>query len=296
MGSACYSTFHTYMTPPRLLYACFFTIGLSLQSAVLYGICVDSIRVIIQPVQCFGLRNGAIIIDTVYGGEKPFYYSLDGQSFSTRPVMESLWSGDYTVYVRDASGCIYPTNVFVPEPEELKVSLSVSDESVEAGVPVQLKADVNIPFKDIRSIEWRPPYLFAQQAMLEQEVRLSDTTNIAIEITNQKNCIARDQITIHIEKTNVYLPNVISTSSNTDAYFTVFAGEGVAQVLSLQVYSRNGSLVFERENFTPNDPLKGWNGRCRGKVVQSGVYPFLAVLEYRDGQKKSFQGSITVIN
>jgi hypothetical protein len=62
------------------------------------------------------------------------------------------------------------------------------------------------------------------------------------------------------------------------------------------VYSRNGSLVFERENFPPNDPLKGWNGRCRGKVVQSGVYPFLAVLEYRDGQKKSFQGSITVIN
>jgi hypothetical protein len=277
----------------RLIFCALFFV---FQLGAALGTCVDSIRVVVRPVQCFGLRNGVIKVDTVYGGEKPFYYSLDGQSFSTRPVFESLWSGDYTVYVRDASGCILPTEVFVPEPEVLKVTLMASDESVEAGIPIQLKAVVSPENTDIRSISWRPPYLFGSQASLEQEVRLSDTTTIAIEITNHDRCIARDQVTIQIEKTNVYMPNVISTNSSTEAYFTVFAGEGVAKVLSLQIYSRNGSLVFERENFAPNDPLKGWNGRWRGKVVQSGVYPYLAVLEYLDGRKKSFQGSITVLN
>lgn len=284
------------MTPPRLASFFFFVLILSFRSSALFGICVDSIRVVVKPVQCFGLRNGTIYIDTVFGGEKPFYYSLDGQSFSTRPVFESLWSGDYVVYVRDASGCIFPTEVFVPEPEELKVSLMASDESVEAGIPISLKAKVTPESSDIRFIEWRPPYLFAQQNALEQTIQLSDTTTIAIEVRNFANCVARDQVTIHIEKTNVYIPNVISTVSNTDAYFTIFAGEGVAKIVSLQIYARNGSLVFERENFPPNDPLKGWNGRWRGKVVQSGVYPFMTVLEYLDGHKKAIQGTLTVIN
>ena len=52
--------------------------------------CIDSVRLNIRSVQCFGLRNGAIVIDSVYGGEKPFYFSIDGLSFSTRPVFEDL--------------------------------------------------------------------------------------------------------------------------------------------------------------------------------------------------------------
>lgn len=258
--------------------------------------CVDSVRLTIRSVQCHGLRNGAILIDTVYGGEKPFYYSTDGLTFSTRPLFEDLWSGNYTVYVRDASGCVIQKSAFVPEPEDLMVKIFASDTTVERGVEVKLRAEVTPDNIALRAVNWRPPYLFDLPNSLEQSIRLSESTTIAIEVQDFHNCVAHDHIDINVDQTNVYFPNAIKTNSNSDAYFTAFSGEGVARVLNLQIYNRAGGLVFERQNFPPNDPLKGWNGRSKGKYVQSGVYPYIAVIEYLDGRKKAFQGSVTVIN
>lgn len=279
----------------RFYLLCWFLICF-LSGRSLFAGCVDSIRYKVQMVQCKGLRNGSIRVDTVFGGVRPFYYSLDGLSFSTRPYFESLWAGEYTVYVRDAMGCIFTTIVQVGEPPLLEVKLTASDDSVASGMRVMLHAVVLPEQADLLYVSWRPPNLFNDTHGLDQEVQVLESTTFAVEISDKRQCIARDQVTVEVIKTNVFIPNVISTESNADAYFTVFAGEGVAKVLSLRVYNRSGSLVFERENFPPNDPLKGWNGRWKGKVVQSGVYPYLALVEFLDGSQKTFQGALTVLN
>lgn len=285
------------MTPLRPWFKLLFIgIAVFLFTKPSYASCVDSVQIKIRSVQCYGLRNGAIIIDTVYGGEKPFYYSADGLTYSTRPLFEDLWSGNYTIYIRDASGCIHVKSAFVPEPEDLIVKIFTTDTLVERGVAVKLRAEVTPDNTALRAIFWRPPYLFDTPNELEQTIRLSESTAIAIEVQDLHNCIARDQININVDQTNVYFPNAIKPNSNSDAYFTAFAGEGVSKVLNLQIYNRAGGLVFERQNFPPNDPLKGWNGRSKGKYAQPGVYPYIAVIEYLDGRKKAFQGSVTVIN
>jgi len=258
--------------------------------------CVDSVWLDVQGVQCYGLRNGVITVDTVFGGEYPFYYSIDGQSFSTNKKFDLLWPGAYTFYVRDASGCVKGWAVTVPEPESLEVQLFSNKDTVEEGGTVQLRAVVTPEGTPLTAIEWRPPDLFVRQDSLTQMVSVASATNFAIEIRTKDGCIARDQIRVEVEKTNLYFPNVIMPGSNQDAYFTVFAGEGVARVVALQVYSRGGGIVFERRDFPPNDPIKGWNGRWRGKPVQTGVYLWLAVVEYADGVQKHFQGNVTVVN
>lgn len=258
--------------------------------------CVDSIRLDVQGVQCFGLRNGAISVDTVFGGEHPFYYSIDGQSFSTNKRFDLLWPGIYTFYVRDASGCVKEWEVTVPEPEPLEVKLFSDKDTVAEGSTVQLRAVVTPEGIPLSAIEWRPPDLFAQQDSLAQTAIVPSTTNFAIEVSTKDGCIARDQVRVEVEKTNVYFPNIIMPGSNQDAYFTMFAGEGVARIVALQVYSRGGGIVFERRDFPPNDPVKGWNGRWRGQPVQTGVYLWLAVVEYVSGEQKHFQGNVTVVN
>lgn len=257
--------------------------------------CVDSILLHIQPVQCYGLRNGLISVDTVFGGERPFYYSMDGQTFSTRPEFDRLWAGTYTVYVRDASGCVKSWEVEVPQPEELLVSLTADASSVEAGKPVQLRAEVWPKQADIVAIEWRPPFLFNNQTSLEQIVHPVETTVFAIEVRDQRDCIARQQVTVEVTKTSLYFPNIIKPTSNNDDYFTVFAGEGVSQIVQMRVYDRSGGLVFERSNFPPNDPIKGWNGKWKGRRVQAGTYVWVAVVEYLNGQRKQFSGAVTVV-
>ncbi|MDQ3017591.1 MAG: SprB repeat-containing protein, partial [Bacteroidota bacterium] len=54
---------------------------------------------------CSGAANGAISI-TPSGGNPVYQYSLDGINYQLSNVFSSLTSGLYTVYVRDANGCI----------------------------------------------------------------------------------------------------------------------------------------------------------------------------------------------
>ena len=258
--------------------------------------CVDSLWLTVQPVRCNGLRNGLVRIDSAFGGKPPYYYSLDGQSFSTRPSFDHLWPGDYVLWVKDAMGCARQWSVTITEPELLQVRLHSTDTLVVAGLPFTLQATVEPAYAALQRVDWRPPQLFSTADSLQHTLFLAETTTFAIEIENQSGCIARDQLTVVVEKTNLYFPNVIRPGSNQDAYFTVYAGEGVAHIVILQVYSRAGGLLFEQNGFPPNDPLKGWNGRADGKVVQTGVYPWRAVVAYLDGHLQQFQGSVTVVN
>ncbi len=258
--------------------------------------CVDSIRLEVKSVQCYGLRNGVVRVDTVFGGEKPFFYSLDGHSYSTNPTFDHLWPGDYVLYIRDASNCVRQWPVTVTEPEELLVQLFTGKEVITAGESLELKAVVTPEGVSLQAVEWRPPDLFQRQDSLLQSVQISETTTFAVEVQTKNGCIARDQATVVVEKINLYFPNIIKPGSNQDAFFTVFAGEGIRRVVTMQVYSRGGGLVFERRDFAPNDPIKGWNGRWQGKYVQSGVYPWSVVVEYQDGKQELFRGSVTVVN
>lgn len=257
---------------------------------------VDSIRAIVTPVQCYGLRNGAIKVDTVFGGESPYFYSLDGQTFTTNPSFDHLWAGEYNVYVRDASGGTKSWLILVKEPAELLVELQASESAVVAGEPINIRAIPTVEPEFLENIEWRPPFLFTRQDTLRQTVSISESTQFAIIVRDQNGCTASDDLMVTVEKTNLYFPSVIKPGSASDAYFTIFAGEGVRRVVSLQVYSRGGSLVFERLDFQPNAPLLGWGGRWNGKMVQTGVYLYLATVEFWDGNNRRYEGTITVVN
>lgn len=264
-------------------------------SAWIWASCADSVRFDITPASCFDQRDGKVRIDTVFGGEKPFYYSIDGQNFSTNPVFDRLKADEYVIYVRDASGCITAFYALVEEPEELKVYLSASDSMVVAGDVITLHAEVTPSNASLAEIIWRPPFLFDNPESLHQTIRVNDTTTFAIIVTDSLGCTARAQVFVGVEQTQLYFPNAIAPGSDNNGWFTVFSGEGVTEIESLQVYSRGGALVFERKNFAPNDPLKGWNGRTKGKYVQAGVYSWLAIIKFLDGTQRHFEGTITVL-
>jgi hypothetical protein len=94
-----------------------------LTANIAFAVGIDSVRTIVTPVQCYGLRNGVIQVDSVYGGAKPYFYSIDGQSFTTNPIFDRLWAGSYTLYVRDASGETKKWPIQLKEPNNLQVKL-----------------------------------------------------------------------------------------------------------------------------------------------------------------------------
>ena len=267
-----------------------------LNGSAVFAIEIDSVRTIVTPVQCYGLRDGKIEVDTVFGGKKPFYYSLDGQSFTTNPIFDRLWAGDYTLHVRDSMGMTNSLMIRVKEPLELQVKLVASDPVVVAGQNFEIRAETNVEPEFIHEMEWIPHDSFQYQDTLRHTISISESTQFFIIVRDQHGCTAIGDLTVEVEKALLYIPNVIKPGSASDAYFTIFAGEGVRRVVSLQIYSRVGSLVFERRDFQPNAPLQGWGGRWDGENVQVGVYPYLVVIEFLDGKQARYEGTVTVVN
>ena len=76
-------------------------------------------------ISCFGNTDGSIEVNAT-GGNLPYSYALDFQSFGNNNVFSNLSEGTYIVVVRDSSGCenIFETTVI--EPEELNGTASSS--------------------------------------------------------------------------------------------------------------------------------------------------------------------------
>jgi gliding motility-associated-like protein len=95
----------------------------------------------------------------------------------------------------------------------------------------------------------------------------------------------------------VYIPNIFSPNDDGENdWFTVYADlKGVKQVKQFQIFDRWGDQVFQRENFQPNDPTLGWDGRYRGQEMNPAVFVYYAIVEFIDGQEVLFKGDVTLM-
>lgn len=73
-------------------------------------------------LNCYGSNDGTITVAAA-GGAGTLAYSLDGISFQSPNVFNSLSAGTYTVTVRDAGGCTGTADVTITEPTEMVISL-----------------------------------------------------------------------------------------------------------------------------------------------------------------------------
>ncbi|MDA8692768.1 gliding motility-associated C-terminal domain-containing protein [Saprospiraceae bacterium] len=127
----------------------------------------------------------------------------------------------------------------------------------------------------------------------EQDYFVDVDISVIDQCDNDNSCTA----SIHIyPPPNVYIPNVFSPgSNNTNEIFTVFSNSSVVEVVSMIVFDRWGSPVFEQENFPPNDTSYGWDGFNGGDKEQSNVMTYYIVVTGILGDELEFTGSVQVM-
>ncbi|MEL6926589.1 MAG: gliding motility-associated C-terminal domain-containing protein, partial [Bacteroidota bacterium] len=72
-------------------------------------------------------------------------------------------------------------------------------------------------------------------------------------------------------------------------------GINVLQISKLAIFDRWGNLVFEKQNFLPNEQLEGWDGRHKGRMAAQGIYLFQAVVEFSNGKERIFAGDVLLL-
>lgn len=244
---------------------------------------------------CFGLADGQILFGMPTGGLEPYQYSIDnGQHFYNSPAAENIRAGTYKLVVRDSTGCYnHPLSVTVSQPDSFAVDLIFASiqEPVKIGEQVILEAQTD---RDVILHAWQPGDTTTCGECPRLPVRPLETTWYTVTVTDPEGCSASDRIQVILEP-NIYVPNVFAPASEIGNHrFTLFSKEP-QPINWLRIYDRWGSLVFERNNIVTNDLSEGWDGTIDGKDLNSGVFVFVAEVEYAKGRKLFFTGDVTLV-
>lgn len=115
--------------------------------------------------------------------------------------------------------------------------------------------------------------------------------------TNQFGCDSIHVLKIVIEKfRSIWLPNVFSPNFDgiNDEVF-VHASDGVEEILKFSIFNRWGALIFELENFPPNDPNFGWTGIFKDQEVNQAVFVYVVHWIGNSGTIEVVSGDITLL-
>lgn len=242
-----------------------------------------------------GPSDGIIFIDTVSGGTPAYRFSIDGVVFTSVPELHNLPAATYEVVVVDAAGCeaVFPTTIMGPP--VLSVTLG-EDFTIPLGETVELNALSNN--NSNLTYIWSPGDTSGVNNTPSIRVMPFESTLYSVQIVDSVSfCKASDQIFITISKERkVFIPNAITPNDDgANDKFLIFGGLGIQQVKNFRVFTRAGSLVFEQQNFQPNDPNYGWGGDFNGQPLNSGVYVYFAEIEFVDGVTEIFKGDVTLL-
>jgi len=244
---------------------------------------------------CFTQQAGKITVVPT-GGVLPIRYSKDGTNFQASPIFDLLSGGIYEVTSLDANGCSAKEIIGINAPLSVVVALG-DNQIVSIGDSVHLNAMVNVPFDSLSLVHWTNLTDPACPSCLDQSIVAFVTTSYSVTVTTIDGCSDEDDITVFIgKKTDTLVPNIFSPNGdNINDQLWISGGPDVTQIQSWIIFDRWGNLVFSRDHFPPNDPAYAWDGKSRGSLLNSGVFAYKMVVEFKDGKQETRVGDVTLV-
>jgi gliding motility-associated-like protein len=213
--------------------------------------------------------------------------------------------GIYTITVYSPStGCSSQTDTLIRIGGYPIVSINAGNELVLPTGQILVLSSTIVNASDphilpINLYEWSPntniecndPICSAPLATIKNDVCYS------VNATNSYGCNGRDTICVKVfcENTQVYIPNAFTPNGDGANDILMVRGKGIAKVKSFRIFNRWGEIVFERNDFPPNDSHYGWDGRIKGIVGEPAVYVYTAEAVCENGSVFFYKGNTTIL-
>ncbi len=234
--------------------------------------------------------NSGVISVSGLGGAEPYQYSIDDETFGLDSIFNELNPGDYFIQIRDANGCETSIDVSLADPNILYLDLG-EEQLVELGETIQLEPITNI---NNLEYEWLDTIGLSCTDCAEPFLTPLETSYYTLVATMPNGCYQTDSILIRLDKQrDLFVPNIFSP--NGDGFndlLQIYAGKEVQQILEFKVFARWGELVYDQQQFLPNDFNFGWDGTFKGKKMNSNVFVWMAKVEFIDGVEEVFSGDV----
>ena len=248
---------------------------------------------------CAGEADGSILVGQVTGGTAPYTYAINNGTLSASPNFTQLASGDYTIQLQDANGCRWDSLVTLVEPSPITIDLG-PDLEIGLGETATVQASVHLGVNLMDTLLWNPANVIEciDLACLEVIVHPSNTMTLYGTVIDEYGCKATDDVLITLNKVRrVYIPNAFSPNGDgiNDKFFISGDAGQIVVIRKLTLLSRWGEVLFEKQNFLPNDESSGWDGIYKNERMNPGVFVYSAEVEFIDGVIKSYTGDFTLV-
>jgi large repetitive protein len=255
---------------------------------------------ITKDASCYGSKNGHILID-IAGGARPYKYVINSDTSFTHPHFFGLAAGDYQVKVTDANGCTVLKPYTVEQPDQIIVDLG-ENRVVNYGNSTMIEAVIENAV-GVATFQWRTTTSTDTITCVSSdcgaiEARPLFDANYYVSIEDENGCRASADVRVEVEKIRgVFVPTAFSPNEDGENdKLQIFAKTlMIDKILTLRVFDRDGSLLYQERDFKPNNPEIGWDGTFKGKPVDPGVYTFYYEASYLDGYTEIQSGHVTLI-
>jgi gliding motility-associated-like protein len=210
------------------------------------------------------------------------------------PLANPQITTTYRVIGTDDKACFKDTGYVTVKVYPIPTVEAGPDKTINVGQSVTLMPTISA---DVSSVIWMPTQTIVQNTFPGVIVKPKETTQYTVEVRNTGGCRSKDNITVHVlcNGSNVFLPNTFSPNGdgNNDLFFP--RGSGLFSIKTLRVFNRWGEVVYEKNNFMPNDAAAGWNGRYKGMLQNPDVYVYTVDVICDNSTVMTLKGNVALI-
>ncbi len=186
-------------------------------------------------------------------------------------LLKPMATTEYTATVSDSGRCfvksVSATVVVNPLP------------TLDMGADLVLPYNASFTLKpaytgNIASYTWQPANELSCRTCPFPSGKATRQSFYTVDVVTDKGCISSGRILVSVEcnANNIWMPTAFSPNSDglNDTYYPLT--RGIKEIKKFMIYNRFGELVFQRDNFQPNDQSLGWNGQFKGSVQPTGGF------------------------
>jgi gliding motility-associated-like protein len=153
----------------------------------------------------------------------------------------------------------------------------------------------NVPFQLNGSgegtVRWQPAAGLSRDDILNPVGLITNDQQYELTVTSAQGCIAKDSVRFEIFKgSGVYVPTAFTPNGNGLNEVLRPGYKAIKKLSFFTIYNRWGQVVF-----TTSDPGKGWDGRYKGKLADTGTFIWMLRAEDIIGQVYNQKGTFVLI-
>lgn len=213
---------------------------------------------------------------------------------SSTPTVQPDTTTLYRVIAGDNVGCFKDTGYINIRVNPIPTVEAGLDKTINVGQVYDLVPTIS---PDVIYVDWQPTTGLFRNVYPGITVKPTENTEYNVLVKNKGGCAARDRVNVIVicNGANVFMPNTFSP--NDDGINDVFypRGTGLFKVKTLQIFSRWGELVFEKNSFNANDAGFGWNGTFKGLKLNPEVFVYSIEIICENNSVLVYRGNIALV-